>query len=288
LETRRDGSYYWDNIAHAFKQAVDEEEEQSQSNNVLLVEKKDFSSFLSRFGAQDVKESWSTDMLTAELYFVWNAANRLRTEYVNNNPHFLNFHFQSISSIASEFGPQSNEFKKAVKLVDDVLFSILNDNYYSYELLFLPSIHHEETKQQLKILADYYPELNVKNYPQLYLDQKNIDGGKKSKICDGLRTLIQNPTNLVFCLFSYSEARARGKRDFAQDTKAPTGAPTTLYPANVTTEEFFSPVVTLHLFLWIFIFLFLFIVYTVYLLVGIEVDAGLSTTSSYVQKNNRK
>jgi len=281
LETQRDGAFYWDNVNHAFKQSSDDINETNISNEVL-VEKKDFSNFLESFSAQDLKQSWSTDILTAELFFIWNAARYLKKDSLSSAfPNFLNFHFQSISLIESEFGFDSEEFNTAVILLDRVLDNILNDNFYSYELLFLPAIHHEETKKQLSLIGKLFPNLNLKNYPQIFLDHRtNDNGNQKSKICNKLREVLQGSSTLVFCLFSQSEASSHQKRDYFENTDTPT--------PEITPQQFFGPVEALHMYLWIFLFLIVVLLYTVYMLVGIEVDAGLSATSSYVQKNPRK
>jgi hypothetical protein len=59
--------------------------------------------------------------------------------------------------------------------------------------------------------------------------------------------------------------------------------------ANTTSlAAFFGPVEAFHLYVWFFIFLVVVLIYSVYLLVGIEVDQGVSSTSAYVQKDSRR
>jgi len=179
--------------------------------------------------------------------------------------------------IVSEFGINSMEFVTSIKLLDEVLNDIIPiNNDYSYQLLLLPPLKNEETIIQSALISRFFPQLSLKNYPHIYLD--NVYGEEKSQVCNRIRELVQSPTTSVFCMFSASEVTSRFKRSIDEFTPM----------QNDTIQDFFQPVFSLHLYLWFFLFLTGAMIYSVYLLVGIESDQGINATSSYVQKTIRK
>jgi len=278
FKTSRDGSYYWDNVNQGFKQSSDHIESISE----LCVGKIQFSEFFEQFSVpESFKKSWSTNILIAELLFVSNAAHYLKKQ-TTKSPNFLNFHFHSINLVGTEFGTRSSEFQSAITLIDTVLHHILSDNSYQYQLLFLPSLHNEETEGQIDLLGRSFPQLNLKHYPQIFLDRIR-SGEEKRKICQRIRELIQSPTTSVHCMFTQAEVNSRREKRtteslnyFANDDN------------NITVGVFFAPVQAFHLYFWFFLFLVGVTIYSIYMLLGIEVDQSLSATSAYVQKNPRK
>lgn len=268
LSSKKDGAYYWDNVKHSFKQAT----EVSGIPSVLIGDIQ-VSAFVKAFNAQSLftKESWSLSMLRSELAFVWHAAAYLKDL---DGTQFLNFHFQSIDMVRQEFGIASKEVEEAVSVMDSVLATIISGKV-SYEMLYLPSLNNEESKSQVSLLSGVFPGLNLKTFPQIYLDSAS-ENGEKSRMCNRIRELLQSSTTKVFCMFTQSEANSRLKR--SEDANLAT--------SDYTVTSFFEPVQAFHLYFWFFLFLIVVLGYSVYLLVGIEVDQGTVATSAYVQKKS--
>jgi len=274
FETKKNGAYYWDNVKHSFKQVSDEVEGASE----LLVGQKDMHAFLKRFNRENFDgTSWPRQILIAELLFVYSAAQKLSKEPAH--PHFLNFHFHAFDLIATEYGEDSAEMRDAVLFVDEVLTAVMAKSAdFSYALLFLPSLHQPGSKAQIDLVARHFPALNLKSWPQIRLGDR-MSGNEKARTCTRIRQLIQTAKTKVYCLFSQEESRhVHHKRSEAS-----------LGTSNTTSlAAFFGPVEAFHLYVWFFLFLVVVLAYSVYMLVGIEVDQGISSTSAYVQKDSRR
>jgi len=212
-----------------------------------------------------------------ELLFVYTAAKKLHTD--GAHPSFLNFHFHAFDLIVNEYGANSEEMRGAIEFVDEVLAAIIALNkHYSYELLFLPSLQPPAVKAQVDLIGRNFPALNLKTWPQIRLDKVRT-ADEKARICARVRELIQGPATKVYCLFSQEEA---------QQTRAKRSESSFASSNTTTLAEFFGPVEAFHLYVWFFLFLVVVLGYSIYMLVGIEVDQGISSTSAYVQKDSRR
>jgi len=280
LKTKRDGSFYWSNVDKSFVQSQDAVKPLSKD---FFVGQEVVSNFFNHFQVNSELKTKAFDQFIAELSFVWNAAKVLKQQSTSE-PQFLSFHFDSFNSIATQFGLKSIEFEQVINLADEVLSSFLSQTDYSFELLYLPSVTaHRDIQSILFLLQREFDFSNeeLKNYPHLYLP--NADAHEKSRICKRLRSYIQTPSTLVFCMFNERQvsdlSQSRIKRGIVEmDENSDV----------VTNSTYFEPVIYFHLFFWFFLFLIFGGVYAVYLLCSIETDKGVIATSSYVSKVPRK
>jgi len=104
-----------------------------------------------------------------------------------------------------------------------------------------------------------------------------MNGPEKMRICKRIRELIQSPVTKVYCMFTEEDSLSRKRYE----------EESFLTETNYTVQTFFEPVQAFHLYFWFFLFLVLVLLGAIYMLVGIEVDQSIESTSSYVQKNPR-
>jgi len=272
------GSYHWDSETQSYQQTLD-----TRNPNKFLVEKSDFDSFFDHFSVAPELRTQPFHQLAAELLFVWNAANIL--ENSKNTQHYLSFHFDAIDQILRHFGANSNEIISAIKLVDQVLYSIVSRTQSSYEILYLPSVVNAHTQSIISLLTREFDfsSQEVKYLPHLYVN--GLD--EKYRICNRLRELIQTNSTLVFCMYSDHDnnvARKRGIAEVDSEYDGVTDPPT---PINKT-NGYFEPVINFHLYFWFYLFLVIVMGCGIWILCSIESDKALIATSNYVSKAPRK